>query len=180
MAAVQTLAGIPLIPRAEFTERYYTVRGTEFSQIFQALPALKPFYMDWEKNYNAEKVYWWIIDNSWLPWISIVLYVAFIFGYPQLADARGWGKKESKFLLASWNFLLAMFSWAGAFRVVPHFFYLLATEGFDTVICGEPEPLYGDGAVGFWVQAFVLSKVAELIDTVFLSLKKKPPIFLHW
>jgi hypothetical protein len=39
---------------------------------------------------------------------------------------------------------------------------------------------YGDGATGLWTMLFVVSKVAELFDTVILVLKGKEPIFLHW
>jgi len=39
---------------------------------------------------------------------------------------------------------------------------------------------WGSGACGFWVTLFIFSKIPELIDTLFIVLRKKPLIFLHW
>ncbi len=89
--------------------------------------------MDWEKNYNAERIFWFIIDNPWIPWVSLCIYLLFIFGYPSVAKRYGIGYISARFQMASWNLFLAAFSWIGAFRVVPHFFFLLKTRGLDTV-----------------------------------------------
>lgn len=174
------LFGLDLVPPANFTKRYYTGRGHEYYQLFQGLPQLEQFYFNWEKEYNAETIFWFIVDNTWLVWFSICVYLLFIFGYPYVARRLGIGFISARKPIIVWNGLLAAFSWYGAIRVVPHFFYLLKVYDFDTVVCGQPEVLYGDGAVGFWIQAFILSKIAELIDTVFLVLRQKQPIFLHW
>ena len=37
-----------------------------------------------------------------------------------------------------------------------------------------------DKVSGFWATMFVLSKVPELGDTMFVVLRKQPLIFLHW
>ncbi|KAK6042016.1 GNS1/SUR4 family protein [Cooperia oncophora] len=39
---------------------------------------------------------------------------------------------------------------------------------------------YTDASTGFWGWAFVMSKAPELGDTLFLVLRKKPVIFMHW
>jgi len=166
-----------MIPHEDIVP-YETVRGVKYTQLFQYFPALESFYFNWEKEYNGADVYYFIQDNSWIPVVSVILYIVMITAGPMIMKNKQ--PFDLKYPLAYWNLLLSLFSFAGMIRCVPHFFLLMKTHGFQEVICGAPEPLYGDGAVGFWVQLFVLSKVFELIDTLFIVLRKRPLIFLHW
>lgn len=47
-------------------------------------------------------------------------------------------------------------------------------------VCNPAHLTFGGGAVGLASQLFCLSKIPELIDTLFIVLKGKRPIFLHW
>lgn len=79
--------------------------------------------------------------------------------------------------LAMWNAFLAIFSIFGAIRVLPELIYVIYRHGLKYSICNNSNAF---GVVGFWTWAFCFSKLPELIDTVFIVLRKQPLIFLHW
>lgn len=89
---------------------------------------------------------------------------------------------DLRLLLAAWNALLSSFSFIGMFRTVPFLLASVISKPYYDTICKSPtdEGGYGNGPVGFWVMLFIFSKVPELIDTVFIVLRKKKLIFLHW
>merc|ERR1719281_2012003 len=82
--------------------------------------------------------------------------------------------------LVAWNAFLSAFSCAGALYTLPHLVAGLAQAGLVPLITAKAEETWGTGACGFWVQLFIFSKVAELLDTAFLVARKRPVSFLHW
>jgi elongation of very long chain fatty acids protein 6 len=99
------------------------------------------------------------------------------FGSKVMANVKPFDLRPQ---LCVWNLFLSTFSAWGAFRTVPHIMYRISHETFEETICDSASSGYGAGACGLAVQMFILSKIPELIDTVFIVLKKKPLIFLHW
>ena len=117
----------------------------------------------------------WMLRNWQLSFLYALLYIALVF------DGKAWMRGREKFdlrrALIAWNFVLAAFSIVGTVRVWPEFVYTLRTYGFEHSECIND---YAHGVNGCWGWLFLLSKVPELIDTLFIVLRKQELIFLHW
>jgi elongation of very long chain fatty acids protein 6 len=107
--------------------------------------------------------------------IIAVLYVGLVF------LGQHWMKNRKPFELGNalvwWNGFLTVLSWAMAIRLVPPLIFRIQQWSIAQSICDES---FSDGTTGFWVLVFTVSKVPELLDTLFLVLRKKPVILLHW
>jgi hypothetical protein len=53
-------------------------------------------------------------------------------------------------------------------------------QGERYMYCTPGGDYYLFGPTGVWMALFCLSKIPELMDTVFLVIRKRPVIFLHW
>ncbi len=107
----------------------------------------------------------------------MALYLAMVAFLPRVFKDRP--VKLGK-TLAYWNLFLAVYSICGAIRTVPHLLWFVSTHTFKETVCTAPYFNNGDGATGLWVLLFTLSKIVELCDTLFICLKGRKPIFLHW
>lgn len=150
-----------------------------YAELFDWLPWLRPLYSKWEIEHDCEPAWIWLKANSpWMPLAICTVYLAFCYIGPKvMANRKAYDLRGP---LVAWNFLLAYFSFVGALRTVPHLANILYRYGFKYTICYKPSVWYGSGAIGLWTQAFVFSKIPELGDTIFVVLRKKPLIFLHW
>ncbi len=63
--------------------------------------------------------------------------------------------------------------------MVPALFNKFQAEGFHATVCSDAS-WYANGPSGYWVTLFIYSKIPELLDTIFMVLRGKPVIFLHW
>lgn len=138
-------------------------------------PPSYPFVQSFERDFQYEPSRRWLQQHNHLPIIAIIVYLLFIYsGQRWLKDRPGFKLRGSLFL---WNTLLAAFSIAGALRSLQEFFHVTSHEGLHASICIDHKR---NGVHAFWSFAFVVSKLLELGDTVFIVLRKTDLIFLHW
>lgn len=117
------------------------------------------------------------VKTNWMlsVWFSAV-YVIVIFGGQWIMERKD--KFGLSSALAIWSGMLAAFSVAGTVRMWPEIVHVLRYEGFYSSACIAA---YMEHPVTqFWTGLFILSKIIELGDTVFIVLRKQPLIFLHW
>jgi len=143
--------------------------------------------------YPNEPDYPWFVltcfffQTHWeIPLIAVTLYSLMITLGPKIIKTP----IKPRTTMACWNASLAIFSWIGLFNVLPALLFgrdyetnegvgVLVTDSFYKNICTDAA-WYGLGKEGFWVIAFILSKIPELVDTLWLVLAKCEVILLHW
>ncbi|CAF3653135.1 unnamed protein product [Rotaria sp. Silwood1] len=115
--------------------------------------------------------------NWW--WLSIpfVLVYIIIICIGQIWMRKRNKKFELRKALIVWNVFLAVFSFCGACRCVPELLHSLNKHGFYHSLCN---PILKKGVTGLWLWLFIISKVPETIDTLFIVLRRQQLIFLHW
>ncbi|NXU36631.1 ELOV6 protein, partial [Drymodes brunneopygia] len=104
------------------------------------------------------------------------IYVILIFGIQHFMKERR--PFNLRVPLALWSFSLTLFSFVAACRIWKHMAFLLLTKGFKQSLCSRS--FYVHPVSKLWIYLFVLSKLVEMGDTLFIVLRKKKLIFLHW
>ena len=144
----------------------------------------------YELDFEHSQIHAWIQNHWEVPIIAVTLYMAFCY-FGQKIMGCNCGKDfkkcnelkhpfDLKYPLGLWNLFLSTFSFIGAFRTVPHLLGNLLSKSYLESICDVAGTSYGQGPCGFWTVLFILSKLPELIDTVFIVLRKRNLLFLHW
>lgn len=117
----------------------------------------------------------WLKRNEHIPFIIIAIYLLLVFGIKKWMNGRK-AFKLTTFLII-WNLSLSMFSIIGSLRTIPHILHTVKNHGIHYSLCSEGDV---SGVYGFWTSLFILSKIPELGDTMFVVLRKQKLIFLHW
>lgn len=148
--------------------QYRSLSGINYSYVF----FYEKKYFDVE--YVGGKMQW--MSENWHKSIiySIIYIVLLLFGQYYMKNREKYDLRKP---LIAWNVILAVFSTIGALRVWPEFILALTKHGVEYSVCDNS---FTHGVSGCWAWLFILSKVPELFDTLFIVLRKQQLIFLHW
>lgn len=132
------------------------------------------------------------LHAAWIPYTAVTLYALTIFLLKKYMDTRPaiqfTGLKQLMFLhngfLSAWSFVMLMKIMEQVLQSTLIPLYQSSNLTLDTVneslFCDSNRAQATNNQLYFWYHVFYLSKYYELLDTVFICIKKKPLIFLHY
>ena len=115
-------------------------------------------------------------DNYDILMISLLLYLPVIFGGRYLMQDRK--PFDLRYPLIAWNLAMSLFSLLGSIYLLPMYARIFQDVGWFNGVCTRWCFAYGEES--FLIFLFDLSKMVEFVDTIFIVLRKKPLIFLHY
>ncbi|CAG0881521.1 unnamed protein product [Cyprideis torosa] len=140
--------------------------------------AYLPIAFPFEKHYDPTPPAEWMRDYWSLSILFVFIYLVVVFGVQHLMRDRKPFRLQR--LLELWNACLSIFSIVGIVKVVPYVYFVVKNHGFRNSICVSYHDVEFMRPTVFWTYMFAYSKVVELGDTLFIVLRKRPLIFLHW
>ncbi|XP_043274094.1 elongation of very long chain fatty acids protein 6 [Venturia canescens] len=135
------------------------------------------YVFNFEEKFIHQDTRDWMTTNWTNGFYACGIYMILIFGGQYWMASRP--RYELRGVLSIWNTMLAAFSIIGFTRTAPELIHVLRNYGLYHSVC-IPSFIVHDRVSGFWTWMFVLSKLPELGDTLFIVLRKQPLIFLHW
>ena len=127
--------------------------------------------------YNYELSKQWLMDHESFLIKCVAAYVVTIFSLKALMYNRKPFDLQNPLIV--WNAILAIFSIAGFVRLTPTFLKVIYDHGIQHTYTHVSE-IQTNNIGGYWTFLWVVSKIPELIDTLFIVLRKKPLMFMHW
>ncbi|KAF7640065.1 Elongation of very long chain fatty acids protein [Meloidogyne graminicola] len=121
-----------------------------------------------------------INNNLYLFLIIILIYILLINLYQFFfLNKINIFKNSINKILTFWNFSLAIFSLFGFIKLTPLIIKSIKEYGIINTYT-QITSLQTNQISGYWIYIWVLSKLPELLDTLFIILKNKPIKFMHW
>jgi len=136
------------------------------------------FVFTFEQDFEQSSIRGWM-EQHWLSVCSSATAVYLVFIFSVQAYMKNRTPFNLRTSLAAWSFSLAMFSILGALRTGAELYHTLNNKGLYQSLCSSSF-MAEDNVVAFWTWMFIISKLLELFDTVFIVLRKQKLIFLHW
>jgi elongation of very long chain fatty acids protein 6 len=146
---------------------------------------MSSFFDRYFHDFDCHSIRQFSISHYWVPLAAAGLYILLLLSVPQAF--RPHFKLRNTFAL--WNFLMSAFSICGFSVALPYTVRGFRDHGLHYMVCSD-QLMFGNDipssgaacyrSIGLFMTAFMLSKIPELFDTVFLVLQGKPVLFLHW
>ena len=129
-----------------------------------------------EASFNESTFYSWLAEHETAPYAASIVYAVSIIAIKQHLETRT--SYDLRYWLAAWSAALAIFSIMGTVRIGPQLAQAIYTQGWSATMLDES--YYHAKPTCFWICLFIASKAVEFGDTLFIVLRKRPLIFLHY